>query len=199
MNRRRSLYARPESFRGEQCAEAPPGRRRSDQVACRVVRQAASRPGRWPHPRAVKLAERRLCPSTTVRRPNRVTVPGCPDAHPGPGRPVQLLGQRPGVQRPPVQRPPVRRPASGVQWPVSARPLSGATSAICPSSVRIRVVRSGRFLERVGCQPDRGPAGSRVTHHVRGRLIGCSSPRWHGQLARAALGSGASAWCSAGA
>jgi len=110
--------------------------------SCLAVQQAVSRAGRWPHRRAVMVAECRECrPSNMVRRPSGVVVPGCPDAHcalaalsaspsastcPASARPVPDVRYVSSVPR--VQRPPVQCPASGT-CPASARPVS---SARCP-------------------------------------------------------------------
>jgi hypothetical protein len=115
--------------------------------SCLAVQQAVSRAGRWPHRRAVMVAECRECrPSNMVRRPSGVVVPGCPDAHcalaalsaspsastcPASARPVPDVRYVSSVPR--VQRPPVQCPASGTcpasARLVSARPISSAVSA----------------------------------------------------------------------
>jgi hypothetical protein len=132
MKRRRSLYARPEIIRGQQCAEAPLDRRRSDPAAAwQYSRQ--SRAGRYltvePSwlPSAACVAH-----SNTGHRPSGVvvqdiwmpTVPWSP------------------CPRPHVQRPPVQCPASGT-CPASARLVSArpVSSARCPCPVRASGIR----------------------------------------------------------
>jgi hypothetical protein len=119
----------PQSFRGEQCAEARLGRRRSDPaVACRCSRQF--RAGRWPHCRASWFpSAARAASSNTLRRPSGVVVPGC---------------RMPTMPCSPCPRPRVQRPASrgcsASACPVSARLVSDArcrcpgSRALCPTS-----------------------------------------------------------------
>jgi hypothetical protein len=131
-----------------------------------------------------------------VRRPQQhgspssgVVVPGCPDAQ------RALLAVRVHRQRPPVRCPPVRcvsgiRP-SGVQCPVSARPVSGASVRHlrpypgCPH----RSVRGAR-----GQPPGSGQAASAC--HSTSFATGSSAARvqaWRLELAPAALAAAASA------
>jgi hypothetical protein len=134
-------------IRGEQCAEAPLGCRRSDPAAgFRCSRQpralqVVSLPSR-------QVAERTRVPPTAIR----FGVPAaswcqdvrCPLCL---ARPVRVLRQRPRVQRPPVQR-----PASGA-CPASACPVSARLCPIprcpCPvSRARVRRRVSGVRCER---------------------------------------------------
>jgi hypothetical protein len=131
-----------------------------------------------------------------VRRPQQhgspssgVVMPGCPDAQ------RALLAVRVHRQRPPVRCPPVRcvsgiRP-SGVQCPVSARPVSGASVRHlrpypgCPH----RSVRGAR-----GQPPGSGQAASAC--HSTSFATGSSAARvqaWRLELAPAALAAAASA------
>jgi hypothetical protein len=186
----------PKPIRGQQCAEAPLGCRRSDPVAAwQCSRQSRALAGgltaepSWLPSAACAAAAH----SNTVRRPSGVVVPrmsGCP---PCLGRRVRVLRQRPRVQRPPVQcltsgtvqRPRVRCPRgwcpmSGVQCPVS---VSGVRCPVrasgvrvrCPvraSGIRVHFGRTGELVERLGA------AGShtsrdrlrRVTYLTRGSL-----------------------------
>jgi hypothetical protein len=117
---------------------------------------------RWPHRRAVMVAERRMrCPPTGTRFGVQQVVgsswrPRCPDACRGL---VALSASSVSVH------------ASGVRCPVSARamsarPVSNVRVSGCPLSgvssigvrafrvpVRVRCVRTGDFVERVGGQP----------------------------------------------
>jgi hypothetical protein len=99
-----------------------------------------------------------------VRRPQQhgspssgIVVPGCPDAQ------RALLAVRVHRQRPPVRCPPVRcvsgirRPVSSVRCPPVRCPVPA--SGIC---VRVQVVRTGQFVERV----DSHPARDRPRRHV---------------------------------
>jgi hypothetical protein len=186
----------PKPIRGQQCAEAPLGCRRSDPVAAwQCSRQSRALAGgltaepSWLPSAACAAAAH----SNTVRRPSGVVVPrmsGCPLCL---GRRVRVLRQRPRVQRPPVQcltsgtvqRPRVRCPRgwcpmSGVQCPVS---VSGVRCPVrasgvrvrCPvraSGIRVHFGRTGELVERLGA------AGShtsrdrlrRVTYLTRGSL-----------------------------
>jgi hypothetical protein len=125
-------------------------------------------------------AARHLCPhSTRLWRPNRVAVPGCPDAHPAP---VALSSSSVSVRVSNLHLSGVR--PSGVQWPVSARPLSGA-GVHHPSIQR----RHPRCLQRwVGGARGR-PAGSGT-----GRVGGSPTcPRSARRLLKSTLARGAGA------
>jgi hypothetical protein len=113
----------------------PPTERPS---SCLAVQWAVSRLGKWPHRRAVMVAECRMCrrrpqqdgsPSQQCRGPG---MSGCP---PCLGRPVRVLRQRPRVQRPPVQCPASGTCPASVR-PVSARPVSGVRCPVSGASVR---------------------------------------------------------------
>jgi hypothetical protein len=123
----------------------PPAERPSSGLA---VQPAVSRTGRWPHRRAVMVAERRVCPMAT-----RSAVPAaswCQDVRMPPclGRPVRvsvsvhMSSVRPSSDRRPVgiRCPRVRCPVSGVRCrcPVSGvrceRPASMSTLSAPVSS-----------------------------------------------------------------
>jgi hypothetical protein len=105
---------------------------------------------RWPHRRAVMVAERRMrCPPTGARFGVQQVVgsswrPRCPDACRGL---VALSASSVSVH------------ASGVRvsgCPVSGCPLSGVSSVGVRAfrvPIRVRCVRTGDFVERVGGQP----------------------------------------------
>jgi hypothetical protein len=155
----------PKPIRGQQCAEAPLGCRRSDPVAAwQCSRQSRALAGgltaepSWLPSAACAAAAH----SNTVRRPSGVVVPrmsGCPLCL---GRRVRVLRQRPRVQRPPVQcltsgtvqRPRVRCPRgwcpmSGVQCPVS---VSGVR---CERPVSVSGVRCERPASVSGVRCER--------------------------------------------
>jgi hypothetical protein len=127
-------YARPEIVRGQQCAEAPLGRRRSDRVRRPQQHGSASQRRRgarmsgcyraWsPHPRPPSACPASTRPASGVRGVSSVRPPGV----------------RPSGVRPPGVRPPGVR-ASGVRWrclvPGVRRPVSGASVRILrPASV----------------------------------------------------------------
>jgi hypothetical protein len=175
------LYARPEIVRGEQCAEAPLGRQRSDPVAaCRCSRQCRARWQVASLP-SVMVVECRVCRpqqhgSASQRRRwcQDVRYPLCL------ARPVRVIRQRPCVQRPPGRRPAcvrcphvwcpmpgvrvrgpelsVRHRMSGVRCPVPA-------SGIRACRVRVCSIRTGKFVEREGA------AGSHTPRDRPGRRI----------------------------
>jgi hypothetical protein len=129
------LYARPAIFRGEQCAEARPGRR-SDRAAARYC--GRRRAGRWPYRRGDLGAECRR------RRPREHGPassgrplgwwPGCPDA----GRAfVTLSASSASVH------------ASGVQCPVGASSVHACAVHATVSSVDVQV--SGRPVSGGRC------------------------------------------------
>jgi hypothetical protein len=148
MTLRRSLYARPEIIGGEQCAEAPLGRRRSDRAAAwRCSRQSRALAGGLTAEPSWLPSAARAAHSNTVRRPSGVVVPGCPDAH-------RALVARSAssvsvpvssVHRPVcVRRPCVQCPASST-CPVSACPVSGVryVSSVRRPCPRVRCPVSG--------------------------------------------------------
>jgi hypothetical protein len=171
----------------------PPAEQPSSRLAVQR-KQSHTLAGDITHSRAVMLAQRRVCPhSTTFGVPTASPCQDVRDVHPCPGRPVHFLRQRPGGQRPTrpasgVRCVPADRP-SGVQCPVSARPLSGASVRYLCNRVRIHVVRTGEFLECLSCQPDQGQASWAVTHQVRGGSPAARVQACHWELAQAALGS----------
>jgi hypothetical protein len=119
-------YARPEIVRGQQCAEAPLSRQRSDPAAAwRCSPQSRALAGGLTAEPSWLPSAARAAHSNTVRRPSGVVVPGCPDAT-VPWSPCRVLRQRPRVRRPPVQYP-VR---------VSVRPSGVRASGVrCPGAV----------------------------------------------------------------
>ena len=182
----------PKFVRGEQCAEAPLGRWRSDRAACLVVRLAVSRAGRSPHRRAVMVAERRMrCPHrNTARRPagHRLVVgPSCPDAcralvtcpRPRSASTCPVSGVRcpvsgVSVQCPRVRCPRVRCPMSGCPASVSARPASASA-----------VSAPGDFVERAATRPGRPgsnrpavPANGSITCLTRNLALGAGRLYW---------------------
>jgi hypothetical protein len=157
MKRRRSLYARPAIIRGQQCAEAPAGRRRvtlplsghgggQALLALSVLLSCpgADRPGGvWPAETAPQRSGRsgRL----PCRRSPWVSTNGCP--------PNRL--PRPGSGRPAVRCPPVRGPVSGDL--VSAVRL---VTSVSSASAR-RWPPGSRWCGGAACTPgtDRGAGG----------------------------------------
>jgi hypothetical protein len=113
--------------------------------------------GRWPHRRAVIVAERGGCgppqhgsasPAASwcqnVRMPTVPCSPPCPRLPSASACPASApSGVRPSSVRRPVRMSSVR--SSGVQCPVSACPVSGASIR-----VRVHVLRTGEFVERGG-------------------------------------------------
>jgi hypothetical protein len=155
MKLRRSLYARPEIVRGEQCAEAPLGRGRSDRAAAwqcslqsRVLVGGLTAEPSWlPSAACGRRPQQHGSPSSGV------VLSGCPDAHralvalSASSVSVRVSSIRPsstcpGSARPVrVQGPPVRCPvrafgvrAAGVRCPVSVSRLR--VPSPCPVSVR---------------------------------------------------------------
>jgi hypothetical protein len=182
---------------------------------CLPVQQAVSRVGRWPHCRAVMVAERpRAAHSYTVRRPSDVVAPGCPmptvpcsPVHTS-SVSVRVSSVDPASVRRPVrvQRPPVRCPR--VWCPTPRCPMSRApfpTSGVwCPvraseiraCRVRVGSVRTGEFVERDGAVGRHTPR-DRPARHL---IPPCSRPArrrpsriWCLELACATLAAAASA------
>jgi hypothetical protein len=146
----RSLYARPEIIRGEQCAGARPhagrceaavsgGGGQSPQHRCR--HRGAVLGGRAP-PGAV----------TRVRSGRPAAVAGARMSGPRPGRSLPCPRPGPAVGRP--SSPSSGRPTSGVQASgvqVSGVQVSGRTGLRCPRHCR-RAVRVALDLERLGVE-----------------------------------------------
>jgi hypothetical protein len=105
----------------------PPAERPS---SCLALQPAVSRAGRWPHRRAVMVAERRVC-----RR--------CPQQH---GSPSQRCRGAQDVRMPTVPWSPCPRPPSASARPASARPVSDVR--YCPASAR---PVSARLVSDVRC------------------------------------------------
>jgi hypothetical protein len=129
---------------------------------------------RWPHRRAVMVAERRrrCLPQehgSASGRPSACRRAQLWGRLSWLGRPVRILGQRPRVRCPAssVRSCDVR--ASGVQCPG----VSGCPG--CPASVsafRVRCVRTGDFVERVGASVRRAATRS---GHGSGRPAGLAN------------------------
>ena len=155
----------------------PPAERPSSGLA---VQPAVSRAGRWPHRRAVMVAERHVPPAIATRfgvpRRRGTRMSGCP---PCLGRPVRvsvsvhMSSVRPSSDRRPVgvQRPRVRVSAGLVSSARCPCPVSGA-------SVRhpCLLVRTGDFVERLGAagshtSRDRPGSGNYLTLKPVSRLI----------------------------
>jgi hypothetical protein len=160
-----------------------------------VVQPAVSRSGRWPHCRAVMVAERRACgpqqhalASRRRRAAQDVRTPTVPSVS------VGLSSVHPSsVWRPVrVQRPPVRVRASGVRvrcpCPVSGVPCPVSrvdvgcvrcpveASGIPACRVCVRSVRTGEFMECESAVAATRLGTGRVgvsPHHVCDRLVGC--------------------------
>jgi hypothetical protein len=189
MKLRRSLYARPEIIRGQQCAEARLSRR-SDRASYPARQQAVSRRQMAPPPsRHGRQAPQAQSTGTPLGGPARgrwawwprrcgcrpslvsVSTSSASGRRPASGADVQsprVSVHTTGVQSPvrASERPSVR--ASGVRRPVSAggRPVSVRS--------RVRCVRPGEVVEAaVGRQP-RGwdGRGRRTRRRVHDRLVG---------------------------
>jgi hypothetical protein len=138
MKLRRSLYARPEIVRGQQCAEALLDPGGSDQAA---AGETLSRAGRRPHRRACMGCRAPQAPFTRTR----LGVPMCGRSAWWPRRsgcrprlrdPVRVLGQCPVSG--------VRCPVSGVRCPVRAISVHA-----CLSTGPLSSVRCGRLSVQV--------------------------------------------------
>ena len=184
MKLRRSLYARPVIVRGQQCAEARPGRR-GDQAAAwwcegttrvrvSACGRSAWRPKRVRMPAVVSSPCPRSCPASGVQCPVRAS---------GVRRgPVQVTGVRCG--RLSVQVSSVRRPVSvrrGVRRGVRLRGV-----AVGPAAVRLGMAGVGVVARHVhdGASSARGwslalEAGAGRAGPAKGRLgLGRRRGRW---------------------
>jgi hypothetical protein len=166
MKRRRSLYARPEIVRGEQCAEAPLGRWQSDRagpgsaVGSLALAGTSSSPSR-------RRCRAQQVPSTGPRFGVQRAVGWSwwsgmsVRCLPCRGRPVRVLGRvhASGV-RCPGERPVSAHVMSTIRCPLYGVDVRCPGVGVRAFRVRVRGVCTGDFVERVGAAAATRPGGA---------------------------------------